>query len=57
MKSDTVDGLYDTLEDLRKQLEKAEEKYQTLARRTNAVEDAIAVLQQAGMEPDTPSAE
>lgn len=45
-KPQTVAGLEDTLEDLEKQREKAQEKYETLTRRTDAVRDALAILRQ-----------
>ena len=47
MKQDTIDGLRDTHDDLLKQLEKAEDKYQTLLRRSSAVQDAIIELEQS----------
>lgn len=40
----TIDGLRDTLEDLEKQLSKAEERYQTLRRRHAAVQNALTEL-------------
>ena len=40
----TIEGLQDTLDDLEKQLEKAEEKYETLKRRRDAVHDALRTL-------------
>ena len=53
MKQNTLEGLIDTHEDLLKQLEKAEERYTTLLRRTTAVQDAITELKQ----PHNPPAE
>ena len=43
----TIDGLHDTLDDLEKQLTKAEDKYNTLRRRYNAVKAALAELNQS----------
>lgn len=40
----TIDGLRDTLDDLDKQLGKAEEKYETLRRRHTAVRNALSEL-------------
>lgn len=40
----TIDGLRDTLDDLEKQLGKAEEKYETLRRRHGAVQSALNEL-------------
>lgn len=45
MQPQTLGGLYDTLEDLQKQLDKAEEKYNTLRTRVDAVRDAINELE------------
>ncbi len=44
MKPQTIGGLQETLVDLEKQLEKAEEKYHTLRARADAIRDALEVL-------------
>ena len=44
--TNTIDGLREDLEDLEKQEEKAEDKYQSIHRRANAVRDALHILQQ-----------
>ena len=44
----TIEGLRDTLDDLEKQLSKAEEKYETLRRRHAAVQNALTELDTPG---------
>jgi len=48
----TIEGLRDNLDDLEKQLEKAEEKYETLKRRRDAVRDALRILNAPEPEPE-----
>lgn len=45
VKPQTISGLGETLTDLEKQLEKAEEKYRILKARRDAVHDALLSLQ------------